>query len=99
MATYAELLTAAATDALRQKVRVACIIAAETVRSEADATPNHANRMLWAKAVFMNPEAEGNRMLWAVLAQNKAATLAVILAASDAVVQTNVDAAVNVFAS
>ncbi len=99
MATYAELLTASANDALRQKVRVACIIAAETVRSEAEATPNHANRMLWAKSVFMNPEAEGNRMLWAVLAQNKAAALAAILAASDAIVQTNVDAAINVFAS
>lgn len=99
MATYVELLQTAGNDALRQKVRVACIIAAETVRSELDTVPNHANRLAWAKAVFKDPELEGNRMLWAVLAQNKNATTSAILAATDAVIQTNVDAAVNVFAS
>ncbi|MEO8753124.1 MAG: hypothetical protein ABI624_10640 [Casimicrobiaceae bacterium] len=99
MATYAELLTASGNDMLRQKVRVASVIAAETVRSESNATPNHANRLIWAKAVFANPEAEGVRMIWAVLAQNKSATLAAITGASDATVQTAVDAAVDVFAA
>lgn len=99
MATYAELLTASSNDILRQKIRVACIIAAEKVRTESGATTNHANRLLWAKAVFANPEAEGNRMIWAVLAQNAAQTYAVIIGASDTAVQTAVDAAVDVFAS
>jgi hypothetical protein len=99
MATYAELLTAAGNDALRQKVRVACIIAAEKVRTELGTVTNHAGRLAWAKAVFANPEAEGNRMIWAVLAQNVAATSAAILGATDALVQTAVDAAVDVFAS
>lgn len=99
MATYAELLQASSNDGLRQKVRVACIIAAEGVRTESDQTANHAARLLWAKQVFENPEREGERMLWAVLAQNVAQNLASILGASDAAVQTAVNSAVNVFAS
>lgn len=99
MATYAELLGASANDALRQKVRVACVIAAEKVRTEGSGVTNHAARMVWAKAVYANPEAEGIRMVWAVLAQNSAATAAAIIGAADATVQTAVDAAVDVFAS
>lgn len=98
MATYAELLTASGNDALRQKVRVACVLAAEKVRTESTSIANHTSRLAWAKAVYANPEAEGNRMVWAVLAQNAAQTLAVIIGASDASVQTAVDAAVDVFA-
>ncbi len=99
MATYQELVTASEHAALNVRVRVACIIAAETVRTEAEATPNHVNRMAWAKAVFANPAAEASRMMWAVLAQNKATTLTAITSATDALVQTAVDAAVNVFAT
>lgn len=99
MATYAELLTASANDTLRQKVRVACVIAAEKVRTEATSVTNHTARMAWAKSVYANPEAEGIRMVWAVLAQNSAATYAAIIGASDTTVQTAVDAAVDVFAS
>lgn len=98
MATYIELLQTAGNDGLRQRVRVACIIAAEDVRTEPVDTPNHAERLVWAKAVFQNPEAEGDRMLWAVLAQNAAATVQQITGATDEMVQTAVDAAVNVFA-
>jgi len=99
MATYAELLQAAGNDSLRQQVRVASFVAAEKVRTESGATTNHAARLVWAKSVFANPESEGNRMLWAVLAQNRASTLAQIIGASDAAVQTAVDAAVDVFAT
>lgn len=98
MATYLELLSAANNDTVRQKVRVACIIAAETVRGELTSVANHTARMAWAKAVFDNPEAMGNKMLWAVLAQNKSATLAAIQGASDTAVQNNVDAAIDLFA-
>lgn len=99
MATYDELRQASENDTLRRKVQVACIVAAELIRNEADTTTNHANRLLWAKAVFESPAAYTERMLWAVLAQNRAATLAVILAASDNDVQTAVNGAVNVFAT
>jgi hypothetical protein len=99
MATYAELLSAASNDALVQKVRVACFIAAEKVRTEINTTTNHAARLLWAKSVYANPEFEGKRMIYAVLAQNAVQPVAAILGASDALVQAAVDAAVDVFAS
>lgn len=98
MATYDELLLASEDASLRKKIKVACVIAAETIRNEAGATVNHAARLVWAKSVFQAPNAESDRMMWAVLAQNKAAALASIIGASDATVQTAVDAAVNVFA-
>lgn len=98
MATYAELLIASENETLRNKVRVACVIAAETVRTEAPATTNHANRVIWAKSAYTDPSLVAQRMLWAVLAQNQAATLAAITGASDATVQTAVTAAVDVFA-
>lgn len=97
MATYAELLTASENEALRQKVRVACVIAAEVVRTEVGTTTNHAARLVWAKSVYADPSAVTQRMLWAVLAQNQAATIATILAATDSTVQTAVNAAVDVF--
>lgn len=95
MATYAELLSAAENSTLQQKVRVAVVIAAETVRTESIGTTNHAARRVWAKKVLADPDVVP--MLWAVLAQNKGAALATILSSTDAQVQTAVDAAVDVF--
>lgn len=98
MATYAELLTAAENEPLRQKIRVACWVAADVVRAEVDTTPNHANRMLWAREVFKNPDLVAAQMVTAVLAQNRAATLAQITGASDSAVQTAVNDAINLLA-
>lgn len=99
MATYLELLQAAENDNLNRKMRVAVIIAAEAVRTEQASVTNHANRLVWAKDVFANPDREAKRMLWAVLAQNAAAPLAGITGASDTAVQTAVNNAVDVFAT
>lgn len=98
MATYDELLTASGDVEFNKKIRVACIVAAEKVRTESTAITNHAARVVWAKSVFQNPRAEAERMIWAVLAQNRAFTLAQIVGASDSGVQAAVDAAVDVFA-
>ena len=98
MASYTELLNASGNSELLTKIRVACIIAAEKVRTEDIATVNHAARLVWAKQVFENPEHESSRMLWAVLAQNRTFTLAQIIGATDATVQTAVDTAIDVFA-
>lgn len=99
MATYAELLQASDNSVLHDKMRVAVIIAAQTVWTEAGTTPNHANRLIWAKAVFASPETEARRMLWSVLAQNSTLTLAQILGASDSDVQTAVNNTIDLFAS
>lgn len=99
MATYAELLTASESPTLNQKIRVASFIAASTVAAEAGGTTNHTNRLLWAKQVYQDPSREAGRMIWAVLAANQAQTLANILAATDAQVQTAVNNSIDLFAN
>jgi hypothetical protein len=98
MATYDEILTAYANTALLNRVRVATVVAATNIMLEVDTTLNHANRLVWAKTVFSDPAIAGARMMWPVLAQNKAVTLAQITGADDATVQTAVNTAINVFA-
>jgi len=98
MATYAELQNLFSDDALKNKVEVACIVAAESIRTEDAGTENHANRLAWAKAAFQNPRGTRNQMLMALLAGNKDLEPAAISGATDAQVQAKVDAAVNVFA-
>jgi len=98
MATYFELVEASNNSPLITRIQVACAVAAEKIRTEAEATPNHANRVKWAKEAFEDPGQAAKGILWSVLAQNRAATLAVILGASDALVQTAVDAAVDAVA-
>src|SRR5690349_5644345 len=99
MATYTELFDLRANSALKNKIAVACVVAAEAIRVEAGATTNHANRLVWAKAVFAAPDREAERMLMAVLAQNKDATVVQITGATDATIQTAVNNAVDVFAT
>jgi hypothetical protein len=98
MASYTELRSLFMNSDLRNKVSVACIVAAEAIRSEDVGTTNHTNRMLWAKAAFDSPDSISNKMLMAVLAANKDLTLSAITAATDAAIQANVAAAVDVFA-
>lgn len=98
MATYAELFGIATNDTLRNKVAVAIIVAADTIRTEAAGTTNHANRLLWAHRALQDPSGMAKRGLWAVLAANKGATVANIEGATDAAIQANVDAVVDVFA-
>lgn len=76
----------------------ACLIAAQAVQVEADATANHANRVKWAKRVFADPSAAGQQMLRAVLAANNTATLAQINAAADATIQAAVNSSVDTLA-
>lgn len=96
MATYAELFEQRNNSSLKNKVTTAVIIAAEAIRAldPADTVP----RIAWAKTAFENPADEANRMLMAVLAANKDATVPQIENASDMVIQTQVDAAVDIFA-
>lgn len=98
MATYNELRALFANDDLRNRIEVAVIIAAESVRTEDAGTTNHANRLTWAKAAFSSPRGVAEQMLMALLAANNEATVAQITEATDAQIQTKVDAAVDVFA-
>lgn len=98
MATYQELLQAFEDETLNQKVKVAVIVAADTVRLEVDTQPNHAARMKWAGKALRDQAGEAKRALWAALVQNRTLTLAQIKAATDAALQTAVDAAVDLLA-
>lgn len=98
MATLSQLWGLMTHADLTQKVSAACIVAAEAIRVESDATPNHANRLKWAKKVMQDHVSAGADMLKAVLAANAAATEAQIIAASDSTIQDAVSAAVNIFA-
>lgn len=99
MATYEELFDLNANDTLNNRVVVACVIAAESIRSEDAGTTNHANRLLWAADVLQDPKGESRRMLWAVLAQNSSNSVAQITGATDAQLQTAVNEAVDLFAT
>lgn len=99
MATYAELLNVANTEnAFKQKVMVACVVACDVIRAEDAQTANHDKRMAWARATLENPSEAAARMVWAVLAQNRDLTVTQIRGATDAQVQTAVNAAVNLLA-
>lgn len=98
MATYAEIRDLFTDSSLRNKVSVACIVAAEAIRNEDAGTTNHANRLIWAKEAFSNPLTTSEEMLMALLAANKDETVATIQGASDAAIQARVNAAVDVFA-
>lgn len=100
MATYAELLSIATTnDAFKQKIKVAVIVACDVIRAEPEATPNRTARLAWARATLQNPDEAAAQMVLAVLAQNRALSVAQITGASDADVQTAVNGAVNLLAA
>lgn len=98
MATYVELRNLFHHGDLRNKVEIACIIVAEEIRTEVDTIDNHANRVIWARQTFEDSRNQAAKMMMAILAANKDATTTQILAASDTAIQTQVGAAVNLFA-
>ena len=99
MATYVELFNLRNDSELRNRIAVACVVAAETIRTEDDQTPNHADRLGWSAAVLLDPVRQAERMLWLLLALNKDATVEQIREVSDSTIQSAVDSAVNLFAT
>lgn len=99
MATYLEIFDLKSNASLRNRVAIAIAVAADTIRAEDPATANHAARMAWASRALQNTDAEAPRVLLAVLAQNKALTVAQINSATDSGLQTGVDNAVNLLAT
>ena len=98
MATYEEVFNLGSDSAFSNKVAVACCVAADGIRVEDVATANHANRIIWAKQALENPRTVAQNMHFAILVANKSATVAQIQNATDAAIQANVDACVDVFA-
>lgn len=98
MATYDELKDAMENATLQTRMRIACMVAADIIRTEGSGVANHTVRMAWAKATFQDPTSAAASMIRAVVIQNRALTLAQIIGATDAGMQTAVNAAVDSFA-
>ena len=98
MATYLELRSLFRHGELRNRIEVACIITAEAIRVEDANTPNHDNRLIWAKAAFNSTTSIRDGMLKALLAANKDEDVATITGVADSALQTLVNAIVNMFA-
>lgn len=90
MASYTELRDLFSNDALKNKLDIATIIAANNLLS---GTPTAAEQK-WAAHVFANPRAESQKALMAVLATNNGLTVAQITGASDAAIQSGVDSVI-----
>lgn len=82
---------------LWMKVAGACMIAAMDIAEESPATPNHANRIVWAVSVRDNAKAMAKSMLVKIL--QDATIAADVTAATDAQIQTVVNGLINDFAT
>lgn len=97
MATYEELfdiVRQADNNTLLNRVAVAVTVKAQAVMSEA--TPP-VEAVTWAARALADQLKEARLILPYVLAANKDATVSQITSASDATIQTNVDAAADQF--
>lgn len=112
MATYAELNaimtdTVAGAQVLREKVGVACLIAAETIISGNDDTDPpwdqtagmHTQRLKWADHLLSGFERTTRELFGIVIAANESATQTQILQASDSAIQSNVNASIDALAA
>lgn len=99
MATYIELRQLFGNGDLLNRVEVGCIVAAHAIYAEAPETANHANRLVWAVQTMTQPRFAAEKMLMSLLAANKTAAVGTISGASDATIQSAVDAAINLFAT
>lgn len=90
MATLEELHDLFNNATLLKKIRAALLI---SIKNILDGSPTAPDRTYAAK-VFANPGGEADRVIKYVLAANQGSTVSAIVGASDASIQSNVDAAV-----
>jgi hypothetical protein len=66
--SYATIYDAATTNrVLKKQVAVALFQAAVNITNEARETPNHANRLFWARTVIADPVEWAEKAIWKVL--------------------------------
>jgi hypothetical protein len=99
MATHTELFELYSNSALRNRVEIALILVAETIRTEDPATPNHARRLAWARTVFSDPQRWLMPMFRLLLAVQSAPEAGPIGDASDELIVGRVTEAVDFFAA
>jgi len=110
MATYSELNailtdTVSGGQSLREKVRMACLIAAQTIIAGDDtsdppwATTGHAQRLKWVDKMLASPDSTAREVFGIVVAANAAATQANIIGATDSAIQSNVNESIDALAA
>ena len=95
MASYAEIATInsnAGWQAFHDKVMVAAIIKAHAI---INSTSPPATRLIWAKETLESPRQAASDIAFYAIAANSGATVSQMLTASDAVIQGNIDEAVD----
>ncbi len=102
-ATLLELQTAISDGGLKNRVAAALCRTAVSIKYEAVETPNHTNRIVWAKSVLATDAnaIAGQVMKYVVAAYNAdhaSDDLASLLAMSDVQVQDYCNAAADIFA-
>ncbi len=96
--TLAEMQGLFADATLLPKIQAAIVIAADGIRTEATSTANHAARVMWARSALADATTvTAAIILRGVLAQNAGATTGQVTGATDATIQTAVNAAINLF--
>jgi hypothetical protein len=98
MATHTELYELYSDSALRNRVEIALVLVAETIRTEDPERPNHAQRLAWARAVFSDPQRWLMPMFRLLLAAQDIAQAGPISNASDELIVARVAEAVDFFA-
>lgn len=97
-ATYDELATLESDPDLQKKVEVALWVAVATIAAEDPGTTNHANRLKHAKQLMGDSDGYKAKYMKFLIGANADQELAAIQQASDAAVQTKVNAAIDIFA-
>lgn len=92
MATYLELYALRSNSELQDKVAVAAVKKAQSLIDAASPT---AAQVAWAKEAIESPRDKALALLNYVLAANSTLSVAQIQGATDAAIQTNVNAAVD----
>ena len=96
MATLSEIYHLLKDDTpLREASKAACMVAAQGIVDEADTVPNHANRVILAKALMLDPH-EATKPIWKNVI-TKAAVLG-IENPTDAQIQSTVDGLIDFYA-
>ncbi len=90
MATYLELRNLFNDGDLTNRVAIAAVISVNNILIGTPTTKDKA----YAALLFSNPQSEARKILMSVLAANSSASVSQIQGASDAALQTNVDATV-----
>ena len=95
MATYIEIHDLRSNAELRHRVAVAILKKAQALLDATSPAPTAA-QIAWARNAIRDPQTHGDSFLGYVLAKNSGSTVAQITSASDATLQSQVGAAVDV---